>query len=93
MKNKNSKYHPNVQTKIRSVIESHPDTLWQTLDQIIANTRLSVRNIYRVIRESDVFVITTNYNSEPVITTRQRYYKEQSFLKKVIGAFNNRIVY
>ena len=93
MKNKNSKYHPNVQTKIRSVIESHPDTLWQTLDQIIANTKLSVRNIYRVIRESDVFVIARNYTGEPVITTRKRYNKEQSWYKQLIGGLSDRIVY
>lgn len=64
---------------------------WKNIDQLRSITHLSSEEILREVKNSGMFFESTDASGIPVFTTKDNFRKYQSFGKKLIGAFRNRI--
>ncbi len=82
----------NVETenKIYAVLNSD-QSLWHSINEVVSATGITSNDIFKVINQSDKFVLSSDQDQQPVITTRERFRNEESFFTKLIGAFKNRI--
>ena len=65
--------------------------LWHSVNEVASVTGITSNDIFKTINDSDKFVLSSNEEKQPIITTRKRFRKEEPFLRKLVGAFKNRI--
>ncbi|WP_316748540.1 hypothetical protein [Pedobacter gandavensis] len=92
MKNKKIRRHPNVEDKIYAVLSNKSSNRWQCIVKVSADAGLRYEDVIQVLNESGKFVLSYGRKQMPVIATRERYRKEEPFLRKLLDAFNNKIV-
>jgi len=85
------KRHLNIENLILTVLEGHKKR-WYSLSEVARETGLQAAHIFRVINESNKFVSADDHMQLPIISSRERFRKEEPFLRKLIGAFKNRIL-
>lgn len=90
MREKKIKKHPNVEHKIYAVLSDKSSKRWQGVDKISEAIGVKSMDIFRVINESGKFVLSSNKQQQPVIATRERYRKEEPFLRKLLDVLKNK---
>jgi len=85
------KRHLNIENTILAVLDNHKKR-WYSLTEIARETGLQAAHIFRVINESNKIVSADDHMQLPIISSRERFRKEGPFIRKLIGAFKNRIL-
>ena len=85
------KRHLNIENMILSVLQDQKKR-WYTLSEVAKETGLQAAHIFKVINVSNKFVSADDHMQLPIISSRERFRKEEPFLRKLIGAFKNRIL-
>ena len=79
-----------IENKIYTALNSD-QSLWHNINEVASATGITSNDIFKAINESNKFVLSSDKEQQPVITTRERFRNEESFFTKLIGAFKNRI--
>lgn len=78
------------ENKIYAALNSD-QSLWHSINEVVSATGITSNDIFKTINESDKFVLSSDKEQQPVITTRERFRNEEPFFTKLVGAFKNRI--
>ena len=79
-----------IESKIYDALNDN-ESLWHSVNEVASVTGVTSNDIFKTINDSDKFVLSSNGEKQPIITTRKRFRKEEPFLRKLVGAFKNRI--
>lgn len=91
MKLKKRKTHPNIERKVYDLLSNTSSARWHDIDKIISLTGLKAGNVFRIVNESGKFVLSFDSKRRPVFATRERYSKEEPFLRRLIDALTDKI--
>lgn len=64
---------------------------WKSITEISQSTNLPIEDVLQVVSNSTAFVQSKSNKKEVVYTTKECFRKYQSFGRKLLGAFRNRI--